>query len=77
MSRSNNIIFINYKIIGLHKPSKGGDKMVKVHLWKSELALCITALESYMSKEKSASVQLDQQKDVLKKLTKAYNSAER
>ena len=51
--------------------------MVKLHLWKSELAICITSVEAKISKEKPTGVELDQMKDVLKKLTKAYNTAER
>ena len=51
--------------------------MVKIHLWKSELALILTALESQDSKRKISSAEQDLHKDVTRKIQKAYNTAER
>ena len=51
--------------------------MVKIHLWKSELAICIRAIEIQVAKEKPEGVALDIIKATTKKLTTAYNLAER
>jgi len=51
--------------------------MVKVHLWKSELAICISSIEFGIKKTNPTGVELELIKDVLRKLTKAYNSAQR
>lgn len=51
--------------------------MVKIHLWKSEIALCISSIEERETRKKPDGVEEDLYKDTLKKLKSAYNSAER
>ena len=51
--------------------------MVKIHLWKSELAYIIFSLDYTIDKFKPTGIVLESYKDVRKKLQKAYNIAER
>ena len=51
--------------------------MVKLHLWKTELALAITSIEERETKRKPSGVEADLYKSALSKLRKAYNQAER
>lgn len=51
--------------------------MAKLHLWKSELALCISAIEKDEARIKPQGVTADLYNGTLKKLNKAYNLAER
>lgn len=52
-------------------------KIVKVHLYKSELALAITSIEERESKRKPSGVEEDLYKSTLTKLRRAYSNAER
>lgn len=51
--------------------------MVKIHLWKTEMALAITAIEERESKRKPTGVESDLYTSTLKKLKTAYNTAQR
>jgi len=51
--------------------------MVKLHLWKSELGLIITALEERSAKKKPSGTEQDLYQSAGKKLRSAYNQAER
>ena len=52
-------------------------KSMKVHLWKSELSLILTALESHGKKTAFSESQEDMFNETVRKISKAYKDAQR